>query len=89
MVLHVCFGYGKHVDNKPDGYAFLEELDVCRADEVSIECAQPRLKMDLLALLPNKRVHVGVIDLRDTNPETPELVAERIQAALEVIPEGV
>ncbi len=85
-VLHVCFGYGKHVDNKPEGYAFLEELDACVADEISIECAQPRLKMDLLTLLPNKRVHVGVIDLRDTTPETPELVAERISAALEVFP---
>lgn len=85
-VLHVCFGYGKHVDNKPNGYAFLEELDACAVDEVSIECAQPRLKMDLLTLLPNKRVHVGVLDLRDTTPETPDLVAERIHAALEVIP---
>ncbi len=81
-VLHVCFGYGKHVDNKPQGYAFLEELDACVADEVSIECAQPRLKMDLLTLLPHKKVHVGVLDLRDTTPETPELVAQRIRAAI-------
>jgi len=85
-VLHVCFGYGKHVDNKPEGYAFLEELDRCSANEISIECAQPRLKMDLLTQLPNKKVHVGVLDLRDTMPESPELVAERIRAALEVIP---
>ncbi len=83
--LHVCFGYGKHVDNKPAGYAFLEELDGCSANEVSIECAQPRLKMDLLKLLPNKIVHVGVLDLRDTTPETPEQVAERIRAALKYI----
>lgn len=85
-VLHVCFGYGKHVDDKPAGYAFLGELDACQADEVSIECAQPRLQMDLLQQLPNKRVHVGVLDLRDVQPESPELVAERISAALEVIP---
>jgi 5-methyltetrahydropteroyltriglutamate--homocysteine methyltransferase len=84
--LHVCFGYGKHVDEKPAGYAFLEELDACLADEVSIECAQPRLKMDLVQLLPSKRVHVGVLDLRDTTVETPEVVAERIQAALAYIP---
>lgn len=85
-VLHVCFGYGKHVDNKPEGYAFLGELNACQADEVSIECAQPRLQMDLLQQLPDKRVHVGVLDLRDVQPESPELVAERISAALEVIP---
>lgn len=84
--LHVCFGYGKHVANKPAGYAFLSELDRCSADEISIECAQPKLKMDLLRELPSKTVHVGVIDLRDTQPETPDQVADRIRAALEVIP---
>ena len=85
-VLHVCFGYGKHVADKPDGYAFLDELDACTADEISIECAQPRLKLDILQGLPTKRVHVGVIDLRDTTIETPEIVAERIQAALAFLP---
>lgn len=85
-VLHVCFGYGKHVGNKPDGYAFLSELDDCVADEVSIECAQPRLKMDLVQCLPSKKIHVGVIDLRDTMVETPGLVAERIEAALGYLP---
>ncbi len=84
--LHVCFGYGKHVADKPAGYAFLQELDVCLADEISIDCAQPRLKMDLLQMLPSKRVHVGVLDLRDTTVEPPEIIAERIQAALAVIP---
>ncbi|MGD8832195.1 MAG: hypothetical protein PVF57_16435, partial [Pseudomonadales bacterium] len=54
-VLHVCFGYGKHVADKPPGYAFLAELDGCRADEISIECAQPKLKMDLLETLPSKK----------------------------------
>lgn len=85
-VLHVCFGYGKHVEDKPDGYAFLDELDGSTVDEISIECAQPRLKMDLLQGLPSKKVHVGVIDLRDTAIETPELVAERIEAALKFLP---
>ncbi len=84
--LHVCFGYGKHVADKPDGYAFLEELNACSVEEVSLECAQPRLKMGLLSALPDKRVHVGVLDLRDTEIESPEVVADRIGAALEVIP---
>jgi 5-methyltetrahydropteroyltriglutamate--homocysteine methyltransferase len=85
-VLHVCFGYGKHVPSKPRGYAFLSELDACTADEVSIECAQPRLEADVLDALPSKRIHVGVIDLRDTAVETPEIVAERIRAALGRVP---
>ncbi|MHC4854689.1 MAG: hypothetical protein ACYTF5_22025 [Planctomycetota bacterium] len=40
----------------------------------------------MLSLLPSKRIHVGVLDLRDTTVETPETVAERIRAALEVLP---
>ena len=28
-VLHVCFGYGRHVADKPTGYDFLAELDAC------------------------------------------------------------
>lgn len=85
-VLHVCFGYGKHVDNKPIGYAFLDELDACVADEISVECAQPRLPPSVLEGLPSKRIHVGVLDLRDQEIETPEIVARRIEAALEVVP---
>ncbi len=85
-VLHVCFGYGKHVGDKPIGYAFLDELDACVADEISIECAQPRLPASVLEGLPSKRIHVGVLDLRDQEVETAKLVAERIEAALKVVP---
>ena len=85
-VLHVCFGYGKHVADKPAGYAFLEELNDCAVDELSLECAQPRLDPEVLTVVPDKRVHVGVLDLRDERVETPELVAERLRAALAVVP---
>ena len=85
-VLHVCFGYGKHVENKPTGYAFCAELDACAADEISLECAQPRLDLELLASLPSKRVHVGVLDLRDRTVESPGEVAGRIRNALRHIP---
>lgn len=84
--LHVCFGYGRHVNAKPDRYGYLAELDACVADEISIECAQPRLDLRDLDLLPGKTVHVGVIDLRDTAVETPEQVAARIRAALRHLP---
>ena len=85
-VLHVCFGYGKHVDDKPDGYAFLAELNACSADELSLECAQPRLNLDCLADVPSKRIYVGVLDLRDTAVESEDLVAGRIRTALEYVP---
>jgi 5-methyltetrahydropteroyltriglutamate--homocysteine methyltransferase len=85
-VLHVCFGYGRHVPDKPNRYDFLAQLDACRADEISLECAQPNLDLRDLELLPSKRIHVGVLDLRDPTVETPELVAQRIHAALEHLP---
>ena len=72
--------------NKPDGYAFLGELDATIANEVSLECAQPRLDLTLLEALPSKRISVGVLDLRDTTPESAEQVAERIRAALRHLP---
>lgn len=84
--LHVCFGYGKHVANKPNGYAFCEELDACSADDISLECAQPRVDLELLGLLPSKRIHVGVLDLRDRTIETPQQIAQRIRDALRHLP---
>ena len=85
-VLHVCFGYGVHVADKPHGYAFCGELDACAADEISLECAQPKLDPELLAVLPSKRIHVGVLDLRDRSVESTDVVAERIRAALRHVP---
>ncbi len=85
-VLHVCFGYAQYVADKPTGYSFLPELDASRADEISIEAAQPRLELAVLESLPSKRLHVGVLDLRDHSVESTELVAERIRAALEHVP---
>ncbi|MCP4227067.1 MAG: cobalamin-independent methionine synthase II family protein [Actinomycetia bacterium] len=84
--LHVCFGYGAHVEDKPTGYAFLGELNRCVADEISIEAAQPRLTMEVLDELPSKRIHLGVLDLRDRTVESADLVAERIRAGLARVP---
>jgi 5-methyltetrahydropteroyltriglutamate--homocysteine methyltransferase len=83
--LHTCFGYAAIVHEKPNGYPFLAELDACPADEISIEAAQPRLDPALLDDLPSKRVILGVLDLNDMEIERPEIVAERIRAALRYI----
>jgi 5-methyltetrahydropteroyltriglutamate--homocysteine methyltransferase len=85
--LHLCFGYAALVKNKPaSGYSFLEELEQCAAQQISIEAAQPQLDLSILKSLPSKTVMVGVLDLNDRTVETPEQVAERIRAALEVLP---
>jgi len=85
-VLHICFGYGRHVADKPARYDFLAELDGCAVDEISIEAAQPRLDLSVLDELPSKRIQFGVLDLRDQVVETPAVVAARIEAALEHVP---
>jgi 5-methyltetrahydropteroyltriglutamate--homocysteine methyltransferase len=85
--LHTCFGYAHVVHDRPAGYPFLEELAGCAADVLAIEAAQARLDAAVLAPLAGKTVVVGVLDLSDDAPaETPEQVAERIEAALAVIP---
>ena len=84
--LHTCFGYAHVVHDRPDGYPFLAELKDCAADILAIEAAQPRLDVAVLEPLAGKTVAVGVLDLSDPEPETPEQVAERIEAALAVIP---
>jgi 5-methyltetrahydropteroyltriglutamate--homocysteine methyltransferase len=85
--LHLCVGYAALVKNKPaSGYSFLEELEQCAAQQISIEAAQPHVDLSILKSLPSKTVMVGVLDLNDRNVETPEQVAERIRAALEVLP---
>ena len=84
--LHTCFGYAHVVHDRPDGYPFLAELAGCAADVLAIEAAQPKLDLAALEPIAGKTVIVGVLDLSDPAAETPEQVAERIEAALTVIP---
>jgi 5-methyltetrahydropteroyltriglutamate--homocysteine methyltransferase len=85
-VVHLCFGYAFTVKDKPSGYSFLPELDRCRASHVSIEAAQPRLDLSVLAALPSKTIVLGVLDLNDPAAESPGTVAARLGAALRHLP---
>jgi 5-methyltetrahydropteroyltriglutamate--homocysteine methyltransferase len=85
-VLHTCFGYAHIVKDKPSGYPFLRELDDCSATHLSLEAAQPKLDPDVLRAVPDKTIVLGVVDLGTDAVETPEVVAERIRAALTVVP---
>jgi 5-methyltetrahydropteroyltriglutamate--homocysteine methyltransferase len=82
--LHICFGYGHIVHDKPAGYSFLAELNGCAAGQISIETAQPGLDLSVLRELPDKTIILGVVDLSDDAPvESPDAVAARIREALE------
>ena len=86
-VVHLCFGYAAVVPGeKPTGYTFLAQLADSDADQISIEAAQPRLDLGVLADLAPKKVLVGVLDLGDANIEAPETVAARIREALKFAP---
>lgn len=84
--LHMCFGYGHFIKDKPAGYSFLEELNDAAVDQLSLEAAQPGLDVSLLAVVAEKTLILGVVNNADLVVESPELVAERIRRALAFVP---
>jgi len=88
--VHLCFGYAfSHAlagTTKSGGYHFLGELNASRATQISIEAAQPKLDLAVLRELPAKTIVLGVLDLGDATPETPDTVARRLEAALALVP---
>ncbi len=84
--LHVCFGYGSLIADKPATYTTLAVLADTAAHQVSLEAAQPHLELAPLRVLSDKTVVLGVLDLRDEQVETVATVAERIRRALEQVP---
>src|ERR687891_149116 len=88
--VHLCFGYAyTHAlagSTKSGGYRFLTELERSAATQVSLEAAQPKLDLAVLAGLPSKTIVLGVLDLGDPAPETPDTVAWRLEVALKHVP---
>jgi 5-methyltetrahydropteroyltriglutamate--homocysteine methyltransferase len=82
VAVHICFGYAAIIHQRPSGYSFLPELSGCSCAQVSIETAQSNLDCAVLAKLAGKKILLGVLDLSDMNPETPQQVAARIRRAL-------
>jgi 5-methyltetrahydropteroyltriglutamate--homocysteine methyltransferase len=88
--IHLCFGYAALVTNKTaNRYAFLEELAEAPVDQISVEAAQPRLDLASLGVLAKagKTIVLGTLDLGDPSVETADVIASRIRAALEFVPE--
>jgi 5-methyltetrahydropteroyltriglutamate--homocysteine methyltransferase len=83
-IVHLCFGYAAVVpgSTKPSGYSFLAELADTTAEQISIEAAQPRLDLGVLADLAPKKIMLGVLDLGDPEIETVPVVSERIRNGL-------
>jgi 5-methyltetrahydropteroyltriglutamate--homocysteine methyltransferase len=89
--VHICYGYGikANVEWKKtlgSEWRQYEEtfplLARSRIDQVSLECANSRVPIDLIAILEGKDVLVGAIDVASDRVETPEDVAATLRQAL-------
>ncbi len=92
--VHICYGYGiqANVDWKNTlGHEWRQYEKVFPAlakssiGQVSLECFNSHVPMDLIALLKGKDVMVGVIDVASDVIETPEEVADTIGRALQFV----
>jgi 5-methyltetrahydropteroyltriglutamate--homocysteine methyltransferase len=92
--VHICYGYG--IKANLDWKATLGQewrqyemifpaLAASRIDQISLECANAKVPMELMALLEGKEIMVGVIDVASDVVETPEQVAEIIGRALRFV----
>ncbi|HEV2258341.1 MAG TPA: hypothetical protein VGS06_34885, partial [Streptosporangiaceae bacterium] len=89
--LHVCYGNRYARPSWEGHYDFLfPAVQAARVDQIVLEFA--RKGLDDLRLIGqygwDKWLGFGVIDVKTSEVETPELVAERIRRALEYLPAG-
>jgi len=93
--VHICYGYGipANIEWKAGLGAewrqyerIFPALAASRIGQVSLECANSHVPIELLALLAGKDVLVGAIDVASPQPETPEQVAATIEKALRFVP---
>jgi 5-methyltetrahydropteroyltriglutamate--homocysteine methyltransferase len=93
--VHICYGYGipANVQWKATlGNAWRQyeqifpALAKSRIGQVSLECRNSKVPLELLKLLDGKDVLLGVIDVATETVETPEEVAALIGEALRYVP---
>lgn len=93
--VHICYGYGiaanlewkKTLGDEWRQYEqILPALAASRIDQVSLECIHSHVPPELMALLKDTDVMVGVIDVASDVVETPEEVADTIGRALQFVP---
>jgi 5-methyltetrahydropteroyltriglutamate--homocysteine methyltransferase len=94
-VVHICYGYGikANIDWKNSlGSEWRQYEEIfpalanSRIQQISLECANAKVPLQLMQLLEGKDVLVGVIDVASDEVETPEQVAATIGAALKYVP---
>jgi 5-methyltetrahydropteroyltriglutamate--homocysteine methyltransferase len=93
--VHICYGYGikANIDwkNSLGGEwrqyeNIFPALAASKIGQVSLECINSRVPMQLMGLLTGKDVLVGVIDVATDTVETPEQVAQVIGEVAKIVP---
>jgi 5-methyltetrahydropteroyltriglutamate--homocysteine methyltransferase len=93
--VHICYGYGIKANiewKKTLGGQWRQYeqtfplLAGSTIGQVSLECANSHVPIELIGLLGGKDVLVGAIDVATSEIETPEAVAATIRAALRHVP---
>jgi 5-methyltetrahydropteroyltriglutamate--homocysteine methyltransferase len=92
--VHICYGYGikANIDWKKtlgsewrqyeQTFPLLARSSI---DQVSLECANSHVPIELIGLLGDKDVLVGAIDVATERIETPEEVANVLRSALKYV----
>ena len=92
--VHICYGYGIKANNdwkKTLGSEWRQYestfplLAGSKIDQVSLECANSHVPVELIGLLEGKDVLVGAIDVANDAIETPEQVAATIREAMKFV----
>src|ERR1700691_2225881 len=92
--VYICYGYGikANIDWKAtlgtewrQYEKFFPALAKSRIDQVSIECINSHVPMNVLGLLDGKDVLIGTIDVATDKIETPEEVAGVIEQAMRYV----
>lgn len=95
--VHICYGYGikANTDWKetlgPQWRQYEQifpAIDASPIQQVAIECRNSKVPLDLLALLKNKIVQAGVIDVASDIVETAEDVVQVIDAVSKFVPKS-
>jgi 5-methyltetrahydropteroyltriglutamate--homocysteine methyltransferase len=89
--VHICYGYGidanvKWKETLGSEWRQYEEIfpaiNKSRIKQVSLECAGSKVPMSLIALLKDKEIMVGAIDVATNKVESPEAVASVLRTAM-------
>lgn len=95
--VHICYGYGikANTDWKEtlgsqwrQYEQIFPAIDASPIQQVAIECRNSKVPLDLLALLKNKIVQAGVIDVASDTVETAEDVVMVIEAVSQFVPKS-